>query len=361
MKIQEEWSYSDLPEEAQRHMGAMVAVSDQRAYKEAITLNGANKATDDLFALTETAEVDYAKAYNDNLTEISIIWGTDNYSERGEGYGFSDAVRDMEIIRPRTEKSLAEQKKRVKEKAEVFTPSWVCNLQNNLVDEAVLGENAFNVPSEDNKTWVSTPIVKFPKGYEWWQYVADRRLEMCCGEGPYLFSRYDTTTGAQIPVRTIAMRGKKAVSNWERIGILDRKLRVVTENSENLDDWRDAALIALKCTFGYEWQGDNLYLARMNMLNTFFDYYHDYVDNCAGGKGYSKEEVRDLSVQVAKIVSQQLWQMDGLKMVVPESCPGDCEACAKKKRLWHGGTKPVFAWGDGWRTFEEMYYLNGGK
>ena len=46
------------------------------------------------------------------------------------------------------------------------------------------------------------------------------RLEMTCGEAPYLVSLYDTTSGERIPTR-------------QRIGLLDRKLRVVKSDSDN--------------------------------------------------------------------------------------------------------------------------------
>ena len=51
-------------------------------------------------------------------------------------------------------------------------------------------------------------------GKSWEQYVLEDRIEMCCGEGPYLTSRYDVVTERVIPLK-------------QRIGILDRKLRVV--------------------------------------------------------------------------------------------------------------------------------------
>ena len=41
----------------------------------------------------------------------------------------------QEIIRPRAVKSKEEQTQRAKDKAEVFTPAWICNAQNNLIDE----------------------------------------------------------------------------------------------------------------------------------------------------------------------------------------------------------------------------------
>ena len=70
----------------------------------------------------------------DHTTNKNIIWGTDNYSERGNGYQFDDQItiesitgHNGNIIKPRVKKSKREQEKRIREKAEVFTPSWVCN------------------------------------------------------------------------------------------------------------------------------------------------------------------------------------------------------------------------------------------
>jgi hypothetical protein len=54
------------------------------------------------------------------------------------------------IIKPRVAKSQKEQTIRIREKAEVFTPSWICNKQNNLVDNAWFGyENIFNKETEN--------------------------------------------------------------------------------------------------------------------------------------------------------------------------------------------------------------------
>ena len=45
-----------------------------------------------------------------------------------------------------------------------------------------------------------------------------------------------------------------------RIGILDRKLRVVSENVTTEDEWRKYATHAVQSTYGYEYQGDNLFV-----------------------------------------------------------------------------------------------------
>ena len=75
----------------------------------------------------------------DNTTKKNIIWATDSYKRRG--YRFNDNIYPFnvikgKIIQPRSKKAKAEQAKRSKDSAEVFTPSWMCNKQNNLIDEA---------------------------------------------------------------------------------------------------------------------------------------------------------------------------------------------------------------------------------
>lgn len=280
------------------------------------------------------------------LYDSKVIWGTDNYIERGEEYNFKKPANDFNIIVPRVDKSKAEQKRRVKEKAEVFTPSWVCNAQNNLIDDHIFKPGVFNTMSEDKKTWTpSKGSVKFKKGSSWIDYVVERRIELTCGEAPYLMSPYDTTTGVGIPVRD-----DKGL--FGRIGLLDRKLRIVTENvlkdvkknrkgqvsdystiSEEIkESWISYAMLALVNTFGYEWQGDNLLLARLNFLNTYIEYRMD-----ALGSMPDNEEILD----VAEIASWNLWQMDGLKMVEPMSCSDTCKACKTKKRAGHDGRVSV--------------------
>ena len=153
----------------------------------------------------------------DNSSGKNLIWATDNYAQKGFGYGKNDHIdvyaitgANDNLIKPRTEKTKQEQLSRVRDKAEVFTPSWICNKQNNLVDNAWFGrENAFNTETE--KGWTTNiEKVTFPDGKTWQDYVKAQRLEITCGEAPYLASRYDTVMGEVIPVKN-------------RIGLLDRK------------------------------------------------------------------------------------------------------------------------------------------
>lgn len=240
----------------------------------------------------------------DNSSNQNILWATDNYTFMGEEYSASAHIqcklvtgKNGDIIKPRVSKSKEEQSARTKGIAEVFTPSWLCNHQNNLVDNAWLGtEGLFNC--EMDKQWEANPApIPFPTadGKTWQDYVKDIRMEITCGEAPYLVSRYDTITGEAIAVA-------------DRIGLLDRKLRVVSENVDTQKAWCKWAIIAYQSIYGYEWQGDSLLIARENLLFTFIDYYK--------AKFHKKPSIKQLRT-IAEIISWNIWQMDGLKFVIP--------------------------------------------
>lgn len=247
----------------------------------------------------------------DHTTQQNIYWATDSYADRGEGYQFKDAIiadsitgDNGMIIRPRSVKSKDEQTKRSKDMAEVFTPSWVCNAQNNLIDDAWFGkQGVFNAESPEHTWKATTGKIEFPEGKTWKDYVRDTRLEITCGEAPYLVSRYDTVSGMPIELA-------------ERIGLLDRKLRVVSENTETTGEFLDWCQEAYKNTYGYEWQGDNLLLAREALLFTFLDYYR---------AKFGEEPLLKSIQYIAYIISWNVWQMDGLKFCSPgeEPCEGD--------------------------------------
>lgn len=272
----------------------------------------------------------------DNTTKKNIIWATNSYKIKG--YKFSENMLpfvfdEKNFIKPRSQKSKSERSKRSKDSAEVFTPSWMCNKQNNLIDNAWFNkENVFNEVLENNMWKANEKNIEFPEGKTWIDYVKDIRMEITCGEAPYIVSRYDTVTGDRIAIQ-------------ERIGLLDRKLRVVNENTDNKEDWIKYSLEALKATYGYEWQGDNLLLARENVLFSYFEYYYSR---------FNELPSQDLMIEVATIISWNLWQMDGIKCVIPESCQVErivqinlfgeenvqesgCIGCAKGDLYHHNG------------------------
>ena len=275
----------------------------------------------------------------DRSSKKNLIWATDNYASRGFGFQSFDYItvnaiirRNGSVIKPRVEKSKKEQASRVKDKAEVFTPSWICNAQNNLIDDAWFGKgNVFN--TETDKGWiVNLERITFPEGKSWQDYVKENRLEITCGEAPYLVSRYDAVTGNIIAIR-------------ERIGLLDRKLRVISENVDGEQEWIEWAKIAFKSVYGFDWQGDNVLLARENLLRTFIDYYTDK---------FGLSPITEYLIDFAEIISWNIWQMDGLKYVIPNSCKPvpklqmsifedeeeceECPGCANNDNSKHTGT-----------------------
>ena len=256
----------------------------------------------------------------DKSTGKNIIWATDPPEElqtvmyepvtdRSQITTQQLGLTHYEVVLPRMMKQTDTQQQRTRKKGEVFSPAWVCNKMNNALDAdwfRGLGaeERAGQFTVELPQGWqtVETPV-QFPacKGRTpaWVQYVQSRRLEVTCGEAPFLASRYDAATGEMIPVA-------------RRIGILDRKLRVVSENAATEDEWRKYATHAVQSTYGYEYQGDNLLLARVNLLLTYAEHLQARWQ-CKP----TKEELQP----IANIISWNLWQMDGLHLSVPGGKP----------------------------------------
>ena len=293
----------------------------------------------------------------DKTTRKNVLWATKDYESLGIGYEeWSEILPELItgertlLIQPRSAKAKEEQTARTRDKAEVFTPSWVCNSQNNLVDAEWFGRtDVFN--REEHESWITIeePII-FPGAQNSWKkYVDAQRLEITCGEAPYLVSRYDTVTGAFIPTQ-------------KRIGLLDRKLRIVEENTKTDEDWLNWSIRALQSVFGYEYQGDNLLLARENILFSYIDYYRNHFQN--------EPDVRLLR-KVANIIAWNIWQMDGVKYVVPNSChdiedmqlnlfgtpePSQpCPGCKNNDPLRHTG---VYCMIQDWRTKAPIRFVD---
>jgi type II restriction enzyme len=241
---------------------------------------------------------------SDRTTGHNIIWADNEYEALGDGYMGDDEITvekitslSSDVIKPRIAKEQEHQSQRTRTRAEVFTPSWLVNRMNNHLDAAWFGvRNAFN--TEDGTTWrTSAEPIAFPrkKGHGWHAYVESPRLEITCGEAPFVCSRYDTVTGDALPVA-------------ERIGFLDRKLRIVSEKTKSRREWVRWGLSALKASYGFEYQGDNLLLARINVFETFCEHLSE-----RWGAGISDEELN----QAAWIVSWNFWQMNGFTCAVP--------------------------------------------
>lgn len=246
----------------------------------------------------------------DKTTRKNVVWGTDAYADKGSGYDAASGIRanallgeSPVVLQPRIEKKLEEQQERTKKRAEVYSPSWLCNKMNNYCDrEWFKRSGVFNSENDDHTWTASTKPIYFVekkgrKTKSWQIYVDSRRLEITCGEAPFLVSRYDAATGELLPLK-------------KRIGILDRKLRVVDENAKTENDWLKWAQRAVESCYGYEYQGDSLLIARINVLLTFYDYYEER---------WGKSPTKSLIKKIANIVAWNIWQMDGINDDVPLS------------------------------------------
>lgn len=210
----------------------------------------------------------------------NIIWANDNYKKYGaEAYAATAQIR-LELITgrrgkliiPRALKTAELQKKRTQKKAEVFTPTWIVKIQNDAVDA--------DYKTDDLET-----------------YTRRKWLEVTCGEAPYMATRYDMGSGVVIPLA-------------ERQGFIDRKLARI--NAEIIDkaEWQRLVELAYKSSYGFEWNGDSLLLARENLLYTYRDYYMDK---------WGELPTYGLFEAIAEIISYNVFQMDGLTYTIPLS------------------------------------------
>lgn len=213
-------------------------------------------------------------------TTKNIIWANNNYIKHSARYYAPTAqikpaliTGKMEcLIMPRALKSQEIQKERTRSKAEVFTPTWIVKKQNDTAEQDYL--------NDDLKTYISRI----------W-------LEITCGEAPYMATRYDMGTGKILPIN-------------EREGFVDRKLKRISSEVNDKSEWHSLAVLAYQASYGFEWNGDSLLLARENLLYTYRDYYLEK---------WQEEPSFDKFKYIAEIISYNIFQMDGIKYIIPLS------------------------------------------
>lgn len=238
---------------------------------------------------------------SDYTTGAHIRWGTNALAPLGAGYAPADEIK-AEFLLPglvlsRHKKRVDMQSERTKSFGEVFTPFSVCKTMTDHADEVWFGRpNVFDDPI--------APIA-FPEGKTWEAYVKEKRLEITCGEAPFLTTLYDSATGEEKPTH-------------ERVGFLDRKLRVVRENTRSIEERVEWALRACKAVYGYEIQGDSLLIARVNVLTAALEF-------CESSRlelnapSLTVEEQQVEYGRFVDVIAKNLWQMDGLTGRVPYS------------------------------------------
>jgi hypothetical protein len=219
----------------------------------------------------------------DKTTGNTILWATDSYDSNGDLFApNANITTDLitgalgSLIQPRALKSKTEQLYRTRDKAEVFTPLSIVKQMNDACDTKRITKN------------------------NWQEYIGLLKLEITCGEAPFIVSRYDPVSDKQ-----------ELLPLAERVGFLDKKLSVVSKYCTTHEDWLKWARIAFQSSYGYEWQGDSLLIARENLLYTFIDYYQDK---------FKETPSSELQKEIAEIIVWNIFQMDGLKYVIPMSC-----------------------------------------
>ena len=132
----------------------------------------------------------------DKTTKKNIIWATSSYEQFGDQYAddkqiTTEALTGLNpiLLQPRIMKTMEQQQARTKVHAEVFTPAWICNKMNNYCDEEwFCRKDVFNILQD--KEWdITQERILFPPNKTWQQYIDSRRLEITCGEAPYIASR----------------------------------------------------------------------------------------------------------------------------------------------------------------------------
>jgi len=133
-------------------------------------------------------------------------------------------------------------------------------------------------------------------------------------------------------------------------------------NTGTEEAWHKWAIIAVQSIYGFDWQGDNVLLARENLLFSYIDYH-----KARFGREPDITELR----KIAEILSWNIWQMDGLKFVIPESCNDvddgqlrlfddepqklPCEGCAKNDPLLHTG---IYCRIKNWKTNKTVKFVS---
>lgn len=218
----------------------------------------------------------------DYTTGKNIKWGTNSYISHGYAFQDNQEIKINLItgwysgfIRQRVNKNVDIQLERQRNRAEVFTPSWVIKLQVNAAIEDM----------------AELSLIEF---------IQTKWLEITCGEAPYMVNRYDMETGEVIPLK-------------DRSGFIDIKFKKLNKKIELEEEWLKLAVEIYKSSYGYEYQGDSLLLARENLILTFIDNYF-YMFGA-----FPKEKTL---LEITKIISLNVFQMDGLTYEVPYSDGG---------------------------------------
>lgn len=209
----------------------------------------------------------------DHTHQSNIVFVTDNYENAGCQPSSEITSDNVFVLNIRALKNKDVKDARTKNQAEVYTPVKIVREMLDALEEE--SKDDF----ETGEAFIDATI-----------------LEITCGEGAFIATRYEPDTGIIIPVP-------------ERTGAFDRKMQMAYKSSNSYESFEALALRALKATYAYELQGDSLLIARVNMLM-------DFIEHC--GEYYSQRPEPCVLMQAAEIITLNLFQMDGLTGRTPK-------------------------------------------
>lgn len=206
----------------------------------------------------------------DKSSGRNIIWATDSYAALGQGFLRLDEITaDLpHCFLPKLERLRRQAgEERTRRHGEVFTPPAICR---KMCDYA---------------------RAELPK--DWRAFVGSLILEPACGHAPFLCTWESRENGLPLP---------------RRPGLLDRKLRLVSEYAASRAEWLQLAFLAYESSYAYEFQGDNLLVARIRLLRRFEEEHLARWRELPGRAEYAR---------LLEILAWNVWQMDGLTGTTP--------------------------------------------
>ena len=136
----------------------------------------------------------------------------------------------------------------------------------------------------------------------------------------------------------------------------------MAENTTKEEDYIEWSLKALQNTYAFEYQGDNLLIARKNILKTYMDSYKEKLEKEPSNKTMDK---------AIEIITWNTWQMDLTTCTIPNTCKDKiikkrtlfeteittkpCPGCQKEDIRKHTG---IYAKIYDWEKDEEILFLD---
>lgn len=120
-------------------------------------------------------------------------------------------------------------------------------------------------------------------------------LEITAGEAPHMATRYDVETGEIVPLT-------------KRVGFVDRKLKRINAEVDDKAEWQRLVLKRINQVMVLSGVVTHFYL----LGKIFFTHTEIIIF-----KNGSKNQLMACLVNIAKIISYNLFQMDGLKYIIP--------------------------------------------